>query len=227
MDLFDKTIMEAYDYFNGFMMCNDTKIFGKLVARATLLNTVKNIPGDIVECGVFKGTGMLTFLKLKRIFFPNSIKRVIGFDLFNTNDLVDSLYDNDKKQMSKLFNERQFSHDTGSADYIFNIIKNAGFSEIDFELVIGDITTSAYNFIKARPGFKISMLYMDLDLEQPTFHALNAFWDRVSRGGLIVFDEYAYHKWSESIGVDRFFADKNVTINVLDFLCPTAYVIKD
>jgi hypothetical protein len=70
------------------------------------------------------------------------------------------------------------------------------------------------------------MLYLDLDLEQPTYYALMALWDRISSGGIVVFDEYAYHNWSESIGVDRFFKDKDIKIKSLNFIAPTAYVVK-
>lgn len=226
MDPFDKTAMEAYDHFNNFMMSDDTKIFGKLAARTILLDSVKDVPGDIVECGVFKGTGMLSFLKLRKLLFPNSIKRVIGFDFFDTGGLIDLLHDNDREQMKTLFEERKFSHGTNSFEDIRGKIEAAGFSEVEFELVAGDIGQTAYDFVSQRPGFRISLLYMDLDLEQPTFCALDAFWNRVSKGGLVVFDEYAYHKWSESVGADRFFADKDVAVRTLNFLCPTAYVVK-
>ena len=59
-----------------------------------------------------------------------------------------------------------------------------------------------------------------------TYKKMCAFWDRVSIGGIVVFDEYAYSKWSESKGVDRFFKDKNAQIVSLDYICPTAYVVK-
>ena len=49
----------------------------------------------------------------------------------------------------------------------------------------------------------------------------------MTKGGLIVFDEYGYHKWSESKGVDRFIKDKNLEIKCLNYLCPTAYIKKD
>ena len=54
---------KIYSGFNDFILSPDTKVFGKMLARFLLLNRVKNIPGDIVECGVFKGTGIFTFLK--------------------------------------------------------------------------------------------------------------------------------------------------------------------
>jgi hypothetical protein len=67
-----------FDSFNSFIINKDRRVFNKLVARAMLCNEVKDIPGDIVECGLFKGTGFYTFLKLKNIFNPNSAKKVIG-----------------------------------------------------------------------------------------------------------------------------------------------------
>lgn len=41
------------------------------------------LPGDIVEIGVFKGTGIAQLLKLREIFIPASNKKIIGFDLFS------------------------------------------------------------------------------------------------------------------------------------------------
>jgi hypothetical protein len=37
-------------------------------------------------------------------------------------------------------------------------------------------------------------------------------WDNVTKGGIIVFDEYGYHSWSESKGVDKFIQEKNLEI---------------
>jgi len=220
------TTQELYDAFNQFIFSTDTKVFAKLVARSLLVDQVKNIPGDIVECGVFKGSGVLTWLKLKKIMFPNSIKKVIGFDFFDTNSLLSSLGGDDQKKMAALFNSRNFSHEEGALAYLHDTIKNAGFTEADYELVKGDIRESAYDFVNERPGFKISLLYLDLDLQQPTYDALQALWERVSVGGIVVFDEYGYHQWSESLGVDKFFESKGAVVKTLDYLCPTAYVQK-
>ena len=75
---------KIYDGFNDFMLSSDLKVFGKMLARTLLFDKVKNVPGDVLEFGVFKGTGLMTFLKLKRYFCPNSMKKVIGFDFFQT-----------------------------------------------------------------------------------------------------------------------------------------------
>jgi hypothetical protein len=221
------TNQQIYDAFNSFIFSTDTKVLGKLIARALLMERTKNTPGDIVECGVFKGSGMLSWLKLKKILCPNAFKKVIGFDFFDSQTLISSLSGIDKLRMGELFSDRNFKHKKGGQNIVANSIENAGFTQADYELVAGDISKTAKQFVKKRPGFKISLLYLDLDLEKPTFDSLEIFWSRISQGGLVVFDEYACHQWSESLGVDKFFEDKKIKIYSLDFFAPTAFVIKE
>jgi|SRR3989344_1756659 len=220
------TSQELYDAFNSFIFDPDTKVLGKLAARILLAERTRKVPGDIVECGVFKGSGMASWLKIKKLLFPNSVKKVIGFDFFDTQSLVKSLSGKDRDRMKELFEERNFEHDAGGQELIKKSLEAAGFTEADFELVKGDISKTAQEFVRERPGFKISLLYLDLDVEEPTYETLKALWPRVSKGGLVVFDEYAWHQWSEAIGADKFFADKDEKIEILDFLGPSAYVVK-
>ncbi len=221
------TAQHIYDAFNDFIFSSDTRVLGKLLARAFLFSQVKDVPGDIVECGVFKGSGVLSWLKLKKIFIPNSFKKVIGFDYFDTNSLLNSLSGNDKVRMTELFGERNYEHDGAAAQFLEEKIALAGFNKTDYELVKGDISQTAPEFADQRPGFRISLLYLDLDIEKPTYDTLSAFWDRVAIGGVVAFDEYAVHQWSEAEGADRFFKDKNIQIKTTtDYFCPIAYVVK-
>jgi hypothetical protein len=72
------------------------------------------------------------------------------------------------------------------------------------------------------------MLYINCDLDRPTYYSLKYLWDRILPGGMIVFDEYEYHCFSESNGVDKFLKEFNIeyTIKSTNFMCPTAYFIK-
>ncbi len=222
-----QTSQSIFDSFNSFILSEDRRVFNKLIARTLLYNQTQTIPGDIVECGVFKGTGLYTFLKLKNIFNPNSSKKVIGFDFFDTEGLISSIENGiDKEAMGVLFEGRNFKHDESSVNRLYDQIISHGFQKSDFELIQGDISVTSKHFSENNPGFKISLLYMDLDLEQPTYDTLNNLWDNITKGGIIVFDEYGYHKWSESRGVDRFIEEKNLQIKSLNYSCPTAYIIK-
>jgi hypothetical protein len=135
-----------------------------LIARAKLFQQVDDIPGDIVECGVFKGSGILTWLKLKKVLSPNAFKKVIGFDFFDTNSLIGDLNGVDKERMNDLFKSRNFEFDENYVNILSKIIEDAGFDKSDYELVKGNISNSAIDFVKNRPGFRISLLYLDLDL---------------------------------------------------------------
>ncbi len=222
-----KTSQHIFDSFNSFILSEDRRVFNKVIARTLLYNQVKNVPGDIVECGVFKGTGLYTFLKLKATFNPNSSRKVIGFDFFNTDELVESINDGlDKEAMDVLFKQRHFSHDSLFKERLHAQILSHNFAETDFQLVQGDVSISTKQFAEENPGFKISLLYMDLDLEEPTYNTLKNLWSNVTKGGIIAFDEYGYHKWSESKGVDRFIEENNLQIHSLDYACPTAYIVK-
>lgn len=221
------TEQEMYDGFNAFMFSRDINVLSKMLARSSFFNSVKDVPGDIVECGVFKGSGMMTWLKLKKLELPNSIKKVIGFDIFDTDKLVNSLSDVDKEPMSHLFESRNYKHTDISKTEIESKIINCGFTSKDFELVEGDISKTASEYVKRNIGFRISLLYLDLDLCNPTYSALESFWPLMSKNGIVIFDEYAYHEWSESNGVDNFFKDKNVRIVSTGLTTPTAFVMKN
>jgi hypothetical protein len=226
IEILQNLTQEFYDSFNDFIMSSDLKVFGKLLARSLLYYSVKDIPGDIVECGVFRGTGIYTFLKLKRYYSPNSLKKVIGFDYFNSDNLLSSLREKDKQAMETLFKGRNFEHQSDFFQSLNTQIRNDGFDEHEFELIMGDIALTSQEFVSSRPGAKISLLYLDLDLGAATFEALSSFWDRLSSGGIVIFDEYAFHHWSESQGADNFFKNKGITIKSLNFPSPSAYVIK-
>ena len=101
-----------YDKFNNFIFSDDLKLTGKLLHRFEHFLNVKDLPGDIVEVGVFKGSGMSSFMKFIEIYGPNSNKKVIGFDIFDTDD-AESILENDgstdKDSMKVVYN--RVNHD--------------------------------------------------------------------------------------------------------------------
>jgi hypothetical protein len=220
------TSQDIYDSFNSFIFSNDKKVLSKLIARTMLIEKTKDVPGDILECGVFKGSGVLSFLKIKKILSPNSFKKVVGFDTFDNAELINGLDGIDKETMSTLFASRGFSHDAGYVDILEKKIIDSGYDKSQFELIKGDISKTSSAYVTNRPGARISILYLDMDLAKPTYDALCAFWDRISIGGVAVLDEYACHQWSEGDGADRFARERHLTIRSLDYQAPTAYIEK-
>lgn len=219
----------VYDSFNDFIFSPDTKILGKMLHRFNFYNQVKHLPADIVEGGVFKGTGVSTFIKFLDIFEPNSNRKVIGFDIFDTLDAQKALSkdtDLDKDAMNVVYN--RVDHNELSLESVTNRINNTNISSDRYKLVAGDVEETLPIFLKENPGFRISLLYVDFDLDRPVYNILKHLWDRILPNGIVVFDEYEYHKFSESNGVERFLKERGMDfeLKTTNWIAPTAYLVK-
>ena len=216
-----------FDNFNNFILSSDRDVFNKLYSRIQFYEMTRHLNGDIVECGVFKGSGLLTWLKILDMHEPRSIKRVVGFDFFDPGFVQTLENTNDKIMMEQVFTRvKNLDFKDVSHQGVTNTIKSANFDNGKFELVAGDVSETSREYVKKKPGFRISILYIDLDLEKPTYDALKNFWDNIVPGGVIVLDEYAHPSWSESNGVDAFAQEYKLTIRPTSIKAPTAYIIK-
>jgi len=218
------TSQSVYDAYNNLLFSSDKRVFNKMVKRIELYMDVKDLPGDIMEVGVFKGAGMALFLKLKHMYEPNSLMKVIGFDYFEKDILLNNLDGTNKASMANVLSrveESELSLESVEARLVT-------YGTDNFMLKQGDAIANAKKFCLENPGAKIKMLYMDLDTGEATYLILKELWSRVVKGGIVVFDEYAYHIWDESIGVDRFLKEIEGQYTSFDTkICsPSLYIIK-
>ncbi|MGE3189518.1 MAG: TylF/MycF/NovP-related O-methyltransferase [Vicinamibacterales bacterium] len=215
----DDALWEAY---NTLLLSPDVDRVRKLLVRYELFKRSLDVPGDIVECGVFKGAGLMYWAKLLAIHAPGSLKRVVGFDVFDT--FASSLTPFEKENADAYLAEA--GSDGLSRAAIEARVRAAGFERL-VETVAGDIQATSEAYVAANPGFRISLLHLDLDTYLGTKAALERFYPLVSRGGVLVFDEYGCRNWGESDAVDEFFADKPVRVQAVPLAAkPTAFVVK-
>jgi hypothetical protein len=226
-DIYNKTSLtsqEVYDSYNSLMFSPDKRVFNKMVKKIELYISVKELAGDILEFGVFKGSGMALFLKLKNMYEPNSLMKVIGFDYFQKDSLIDSLDGINKDCMTTVLSR------VDSSDLTLESVKKrlSTYDEDNYILVQGDAVVECKKFTASNPGAKIKLLYMDLDMAEPTYKILKELWSRVVRGGVVVFDEYAYHIWDESVGVDAFLKEIEGQYELVNTFvhAPTLYIRK-
>ena len=124
----------------------------------------------------------------------------------------------------KFLSESKFSKN--SMNNINKKIKKAGLIKRS-ELIKGDIIKTSKTYIKKNRGFRISLLHLDLDTYEGTKHALKNFFPLVSKGGVVVFDEYGSRGWGESEAVDEYFHKTKYKIQkTLNAKKPTAYLVK-
>jgi hypothetical protein len=219
------TSQSVYDSYNTLIFSGDTRVFNKMMKKAELYLQVKDLPGDILEFGVFKGAGMGLFLNLKMMYEPNSLMRVIGFDFFNSEKLINSLDGLNKSAMTTILNR------ASSEELTLKSVKErlSMFNDNTYMLIEGDGVANSKHYALENPGARIKLLYMDIDLGEPTYNILKNLWNKVVRYGIIVFDEYAYNKWDESDGVDNFLKEIDGQYTFFDTKIgsPTAYIVKN
>lgn len=171
----DAAIWDAY---NLLLLGPDIERLRKLLARYELFRRTIEIPGDIVECGVLKGSSLMMFLKFLHIHCHGSNKRVIGFDMFDSFPVAQ---EHETRAVEQFVLESGFNGIT--TESLMKKVESAGFEQERCELIAGDITQTAANYAALYPGLRISLLHLDLDLDEATHAALEAFWPRVVRGG--------------------------------------------
>lgn len=192
----------------------------KIFARYELFKMVLDVPGDIVECGVFKGSGLYTWVKLMRLFKPNNEYRVVGFDFFETAREMQL-----REQLDK---DCLVEHSEGwtSRDVLTANCREWGFDRL--KLVPGDVVKSTEAYAREHWGSRISLLYLDVDNYEGSLAILKNLYPMVSPGGVVAFDEYAIAGYGESDAVDEFLRGRNIKLRCFPWAnTPSAYFVKE
>ena len=86
------------------------------------------------------------------------------------------------------------------------------------ELVKGDLVETAPRYVKDNPHLVVAMLYLDVDLYEPTYAALATFLPRMPKGAIVVFDQLNAKIFpGETMAVDEVMGLKNIRIERFPF----------
>jgi hypothetical protein len=97
------------------------------------------------------------------------------------------------------------------------------------ELIPGDATVTMARYVEANPGFRIALLNLDFDTYAPTRAALEALYNSVVPGGVVICDEYGLTGCSESDAVDDFLRERGLAVRLRSIrwnLSPMAWFVK-
>jgi hypothetical protein len=210
-----------WDAYNLLLLGPDLGRVRKMLVRYRLFEQVIDVPGDIAECGVFKGAGLMYWAKLLEIFSGNSTRRVIGFDAFRPFRDVPL-----RPEELTVAADHDRIISGVSKDDVAEAVEAAGLTG-RVELVDGKIEDTAAEYAARNVGSRFSILHLDLDTYSGTMAALTALYPLVSPGGMVIFDEYGLAGMGETDAVDEFFAGTNVRAKAIPYSeSPTAYLVK-
>jgi hypothetical protein len=198
-----------------FVFANRITVTAAL-SRIDLFRMVQDVPGAIIECGVYKGNSLMLYMQLSTILEPYAINRsIIGFDTFHGFTSIDKQHDPDD------INEEMFSD--VDVSYIEKMIAaNDLVRPVNgiprCEIVKGDIVETAPKFVESRPDLVVAMLILDTDLYAPTKVALETFVPFMPKGAIVVLDEVAYRNFpGETSALREFTKLNNVELKRLPY----------
>jgi len=195
-----------WEYENGYYLTSDITRIPKLLAHYELYRSILNLPGHVVECGVFKGASLVRFLTFREILESPVSRKVIGFDAFG------SFPQQDRPDDSTFIRQFESAAGTGlTPDDLTRVFVQKGFR--NYELVAGDILETVPQYVEEHPELRIALLHIDVDVYRPTIAALEHLYDRVVPGGLIVLDDYGIVA-GETDAVDEFFAQRGESVHL-------------
>jgi Macrocin-O-methyltransferase (TylF) len=167
----------------------------RFLAMYELFKLISPLKGSIVECGVFRGFGVMSWAKLSAILEPENLtRRIYGFDTFggfptvSGTDLsgkaiaaVGELASDSEAELRELIS--LYDRDR----YLGHIPK--------VELIRGDISETIPKFVEDNQHILVSLLFLDADLYEPTKVALTHILPRMPKGSIVAFDELDNPKW--------------------------------
>jgi hypothetical protein len=202
----------------------------RLLAHWELFKLIKDLPGSVVELGVYFGAGMFSFAKMLETFCPGDRSRkVYGFDTFDgysgfTND------DGSAQHWVKdSIGEKKSNFEVITKLCELNNLDNF-IAGVERSVIIrGDVTQTVPTFASQPNGLRISLLYFDTNLFEPTLVGLKHLYPLVVPGGVVAFNAYGIPPWEgEARAFEQYFGEKGQPVlkkweysNI-----PSAYFIK-
>lgn len=168
------------------------------LSKSELFKKVLNIHGAIVEGGILFGGSTMAWAHFSSIYEPiNLTRKIIGFDTFEG---FPSFHKKDssgefggkKGEFSKVGDWSSKSYeDLQESIRIFDMLRFKNHHK-KVELVKGNFVETGKKYLKENPHLVIALLYLDFDIYEPTKVALDLFYDRIPKGGIIAFDQLNY-----------------------------------
>ena len=187
----------SVEVMRGFPKYTPRQTLTRFLVFHELFKKILDVKGSIIECGVFRGAGLMTWAQLSAIYEPvNYHREIIGFDTFSG---FPSVVEKDKGSKENI-NTKPGGIAADSYEELKKVIElynaNRFLSHVDkVQLVKGDFMTTAPEFIKKNQHTLVSLLYLDFDLYEPTKEALRVFLPRMPKGAVVAFDEVGQSDW--------------------------------
>jgi O-methyltransferase len=178
-----------------------------------------HIPGDIVECGVWRG-GSIMAAALTLMRLNQSNKDFYLFDTFAGTvkpGPLDVAFDG--AQATEEFERQRITDDSSnwsnaSLEEVKAAVFSTGYNQERFHFITGRVEDT----IPSQAPASISILRLDTDWYKSTRHELTHLFPRLSRGAVLIIDDYGHYQGARQ-ACDEYFSEQNICLllNRIDY----------
>lgn len=211
---------KRFEYENGFYATADPSRFSKFLTHLDFFRKTESVRGEILEFGIFKGNSFFRWIKFRDLLEQTNSRKIVGFDIFG--DFPEAHFEADKMKRDAFVAETNGGKSI-SLEEINALLESQGLNK-NVEIIKGDILVTLSDYLESNPHLKISLLHIDVDLYEPTKHILEKLYDKVTKGGIIILDDYGAFAGTNK-AVDDFFKNK-AEVKKLPFSHAISYLVK-
>ncbi len=188
--------VEAYAAGKSTNSWRDGEVYWRAFVVCWAATKAAQLPGDFVECGVYRGGYSMTAMKY--VQFEHLPKKFYLLDTYQ--GLVE-------KYISP--EERSRGIETGGYEDSYDAVVRS-FSQFQNVEVIKGAVPETLPLVKAD---QISYLSIDMNTRDPEIAAAEYFWDKLVSGGVMLLDDYGWRKhFEQKIAFDEFARQRNVMV---------------
>lgn len=178
----------------------------------------QGIPGAIVECGVWRGGSMMAAaLTLEHL--GDTTREIY---LYDTYEGMSEPTTRDVNRINRAAARKWRKHQRDG----FNAWNYVPLEEVQRNVLSTSYPAERVHFVKGKvedtiPGVapeRIALLRLDTDFYESTRHELEHLWPRLSRGGLLIIDDYGHWRGSREATDEYFTASSDpVLLHRVDY----------
>lgn len=181
----------------------------------------KNIKGDFVECGVWRGANLVVMQKLLERNKTENIQ-VYGYDTFEgmseptefDSDYMGNKAEDAMKKTPKKEGRGIWAYST--IETVINNIENFVNSPNNVKLIKGKVEETLTK--KKNLPNSISLLRLDTDFYESTKIELEVLFPLLTKGGILIIDDYGHFTGARK-AVDQYFKNQKIWLKYVDYTC--------
>jgi hypothetical protein len=195
-----------------YTMTSPERLIGLI--RAVHHVVENRIPGDLVECGVWKGGSMMAVARVL-LRLGDTGRQLWLFDTFEgmtPPTRADVAFDN--QPADRLLRDHEELRCQAGLDAVRKAVLGTGYPAANVHFIPGRVEDT----IPARAPEAVALLRLDTDWYESTRHELEHLFPRLARGGVLILDDYGHWQGARK-AADEYFHHNRIPIllNRMDY----------